>query len=63
MSKTIRIGGGSGFQGGRIRPAVILAAQDKLDYLALECLAERTIALDPHGKSLSFALLGMEIGA
>ena len=45
MSKTIRIGSGSGFQGDRIEPAVILAAQGKLDYLALECLAERTIAL------------------
>lgn len=45
MSKTIRIGSGSGFQGDRIEPAVILAAQGNLDYLALECLAERTIAL------------------
>ncbi len=43
--KTIRIGSGSGFQGDRIEPAVILAAQGNLDYLALECLAERTIAL------------------
>jgi hypothetical protein len=46
MSKTIvRIGAGAGFQGDRIEPAVLLAAQGKLDYLALECLAERTIAL------------------
>ncbi len=45
MSKTIRIGSGSGFQGDRIEPAVLLAAQGNLDYLALECLAERTIAL------------------
>lgn len=41
----IRIGAGSGFQGDRLEPAVILASQGELDYLALECLAERTIAL------------------
>ena len=41
----VRIGAGSGFQGDRLEPAVILAAQGELDYLALECLAERTIAL------------------
>ncbi|TMH61147.1 MAG: DUF1446 domain-containing protein [Betaproteobacteria bacterium] len=41
----IRIGAGSGFQGDRLEPAVILASQGNLDYLALECLAERTIAL------------------
>ncbi len=41
----LRIGAGSGFQGDRLEPAVILAAQGELDYLALECLAERTIAL------------------
>jgi Acyclic terpene utilisation family protein AtuA len=43
--KLIRIGAGSGFQGDRLEPAVILASQGELDYLALECLAERTIAL------------------
>lgn len=41
----MRIGAGSGFQGDRLEPAVILAAQGELQYLALECLAERTIAL------------------
>lgn len=41
----LRIGAGSGFQGDRLEPAVILASQAELDYLALECLAERTIAL------------------
>ena len=45
MRKTVRIGAGSGFQGDRLEPAVILASQGELDYLALECLAERTIAL------------------
>src|SRR5260221_3127711 len=39
------MGGGGGFQGARLEPAVILASQGDLDYLALECLAERTIAL------------------
>ena len=41
----LRIGAGSGFQGDRLEPAVILASQGELDFLALECLAERTIAL------------------
>jgi len=42
--KTLRIGAGAGFQGDRIEPAVVLASQGGLDYLVLECLAERTIA-------------------
>ncbi len=41
----LRIGAGAGFSGDRLEPAVILAEQGDLDYLALECLAERTIAL------------------
>lgn len=41
----VRIGCGAGFSGDRIEPAVILAEQGALDYLVLECLAERTIAL------------------
>ena len=45
MKKSIRIGSGAGFSGDRLEPAVILAEQGKLDYLVLECLAERTIAL------------------
>ncbi len=45
MRRTIRIGSGAGFQGDRLEPAVILATQGELDYLVLECLAERTIAL------------------
>ena len=45
MPDQVRIGAGSGFQGDRLEPAVILASQGELDYLALECLAERTIAL------------------
>jgi hypothetical protein len=45
MPDTIRIGCGAGFQGDRLEPALILAEKGKLDYLMLECLAERTIAL------------------
>lgn len=45
MKQTMRIGCGAGFQGDRFEPAVLLAAQGGLDWLMLECLAERTIAL------------------
>jgi hypothetical protein len=45
MKEKIRIGGGAGFSGDRIEPAVLLAEKGELDYLVLECLAERTIAL------------------
>ena len=45
MAHRLRIGSGAGFSGDRLEPAVILAEHGALDYLALECLAERTIAL------------------
>jgi hypothetical protein len=45
MKSKIRIGCGAGFSGDRIEPAVVLAQKGELDYLVLECLAERTIAL------------------
>ncbi|MFN8347087.1 MAG: acyclic terpene utilization AtuA family protein [Spirosomataceae bacterium] len=45
MKQKIRIGCGAGFSGDRLEPAVILAEKGELDYLVLECLAERTIAL------------------
>ncbi len=45
MKNQIRIGCGAGFSGDRIEPAIVLAEKGKLDYLVLECLAERTIAL------------------
>ncbi|GAA4424273.1 DUF1446 domain-containing protein [Pontibacter saemangeumensis] len=45
MKNKIRIGCGAGFSGDRLEPAVVLAEKGKLDYLVLECLAERTIAL------------------
>jgi len=40
----LRIGSGAGFSGDRIEPAETLVKDAKLDYLVLECLAERTIA-------------------
>ena len=49
--KTVRIGGGAGFAGDRIEPAVELATQGSLDYLVLECLAERTIALAQEARA------------
>jgi Acyclic terpene utilisation family protein AtuA len=45
LADTVRIGCGAGFQGDRLEPALILAEQGKLDYLMLECLGERTVAL------------------
>src|SRR6266513_2023276 len=41
----VRIGSGAGYSGDRIEPAVELAEKGELQYLAFECLAERTIAL------------------
>src|SRR6185436_15040100 len=42
--RTVRMGAGAGYSGDRIAPAVELAERGELDYLAFECLAERTIA-------------------
>ncbi len=54
--RTIRIGSGAGYSGDRIEPALELAEHGEIQYLAFECLAERTIALaqqarltDPDG--------------
>ena len=49
--KIVRIGGGAGFAGDRIEPAVELATHGSLDYLVLECLAERTIALAQEARA------------
>ncbi len=43
--KYIRIGSGAGYSGDRIEPAIELAQKGNIQYLAFECLAERTIAL------------------
>ena len=42
--KTVRIGSGGGYANDRISPAVDLVERADLDYLALDCLAERTLA-------------------
>lgn len=52
----VRIGCGAGFSGDRLEPAVILAEKGRLDYLVLECLAERTIALAQKRKAADPAL-------
>lgn len=38
-----RVGGGAGFAGDRIDPAVLLAGSGRVDAVVLECLAERTL--------------------
>ena len=45
MRTSLRLGGGAGFAGDRLDAPVHLAEHGALDYLVLECLAERTIAL------------------
>ncbi len=50
MMKKVRIGSGAGFAGDRVGPALDLIAQGDLDYIAFECLAERTIALAQKNK-------------
>ena len=45
MRTSLRIGGGAGFAGDRLDAPLQLAERGALDYLVLECLAERTIAL------------------
>ncbi|HWN31416.1 MAG TPA: acyclic terpene utilization AtuA family protein, partial [Pseudonocardia sp.] len=42
-ARPLRIGAGAGFAGDRVPPAVDLVERGALDYLVLECLAERTI--------------------
>ena len=44
MGDRIRVGSGAGYAGDRWDPAVELAEHGGLDFLAFECLAERTIA-------------------
>ncbi|EGG21285.1 hypothetical protein DFA_01166 [Cavenderia fasciculata] len=41
--KIVRVGCGAGYQGDRVPPALKLINEAKLDYLVLECLAERTL--------------------
>ena len=51
QQNVLRIGCGAGFSGDRLEPAVILCEKGNLDYLVLECLAERTIALAQKRKA------------
>ena len=48
--KTVRIGSGAGYSGDRIEPALELALKGDIQYLSLECLAERTIAIAQQAK-------------
>src|SRR5271165_3108155 len=45
MRPLLRVGAGAGFSGDRLEPAAILAQRGSVDYLVLECLGERTVAL------------------
>ena len=45
MDRPVRIGCGAGFAGDRLEPALVLVERAAIDYLILECLAERTIAI------------------
>jgi hypothetical protein len=45
MRESLRVGAGAGFSGDRLEPAVVLAQRGSVDYLVLECLGERTVAL------------------
>jgi hypothetical protein len=45
MARELRIGSGAGFQGDRLDGALTLVARGELDWLGLECLGERTVAL------------------
>lgn len=45
MREKLRVGAGAGFSGDRLEPAVALAQRGGVDYLVLECLGERTVAL------------------
>lgn len=51
MKEVVRIGCGAGFSGDRLEPAAVLVEKGNLDYLVLECLAERTIALAQKRKA------------
>lgn len=48
--KSIRIGSGAGYAGDRLEPSLELIAKGNIDYIAYECLAERTIAIAQQAK-------------
>src|SRR5271167_2704789 len=45
MRELLRVGAGAGFSGDRLEPATVLAQRGGVNYLVLECLGERTVAL------------------
>jgi hypothetical protein len=45
VNASVRIGCGAGFSGDRLEPALVLAERGAVNYLGLECLGERTVAL------------------
>jgi len=49
-TRPLRIGAGASFADDRIAPAVELAERGQLDYLAFECLAERTVARENQSR-------------
>ncbi|MBV7484993.1 acyclic terpene utilization AtuA family protein [Bordetella sp. BOR01] len=49
-TRALRIGAGASFADDRIAPAVALAERGELDYLAFECLAERTVARENQSR-------------
>ena len=51
MRESLRVGAGAGFSGDRLEPALVLAQRGGVDYLVLECLGERTVALAQLHKS------------
>jgi len=48
--KKIRIGSGAGYAGDRLEPALELMEKGNINYIAFECLAERTIAIAQMAK-------------
>jgi hypothetical protein len=58
-AEALRIGCGAAFAGDRVDAAVDLARRGELDYLVLDCLAERTIALG-QGRRLQDPSTGYE---
>ncbi|WP_026896114.1 acyclic terpene utilization AtuA family protein [Clostridiisalibacter paucivorans] len=48
--KSIKIGCGAGYAGDRIEPAIEMMEKSDIDYIAFECLAERTIAIAQQEK-------------
>ncbi len=48
--KKIRIGSGAGYAGDRLEPALELMEKGDINYIGLECLAERTIAIAQQQK-------------